>query len=111
MPDKDPQELSGDAEIEAIRAELIANPAVDENAAAVELKDIKLPPPIVPATETELATEHAELLKEAKAMAEKTSKNIDAVHRAQEAAQKAHEAADKAAKEFQDAVYRATHPF
>ena len=38
-----PAQLSGEAAIPAIKAELKANPDVDEKAAASELKDIKAP--------------------------------------------------------------------
>jgi len=41
IPNEAPAPLSGDAEVAAIKAELKANPAVDEAAAADELKDIK----------------------------------------------------------------------
>lgn len=41
IPNDAPAPLSGDAEVAAIKAELKANPAVDEAAAAGELKDIK----------------------------------------------------------------------
>lgn len=43
VPDTAPAPLSGEAEIEAIKAELKENPAVDEKAAAAELTDIKAP--------------------------------------------------------------------
>lgn len=39
----EPAALSGNDEVSAIKAELAANPAVDETAAAAELKDIKAP--------------------------------------------------------------------
>ena len=57
--------LSGAAEVEAIKAELVANPDVDESAAAGELKDIKAPEAIVPATKGELEKQQAEMLAEA----------------------------------------------
>ena len=41
MPNTAPTQLSGDAEVAAIKAQLKANPAVDEAAAADQLKDIK----------------------------------------------------------------------
>ena len=41
LPDTAPTPLTGDAEVAAIKAELKANPDVDEKAAADELKDIK----------------------------------------------------------------------
>jgi len=108
LPDNDPQILTGDAEIAAIKAELKANPAVDENAAADGLKDIKLPEPVVPATDAELATEKADLLSKANAMAKQTAENI-------EAGQKAEKAANDAAHKVEDAIDKAidkiSHPF
>ncbi len=59
--------LSGDAEVEAIKAELAANPDVDESAAAAELKDIKAPAKVPVATEAESAAEQADLLAKATA--------------------------------------------
>lgn len=59
----EPVVLTGAAEVTAIKAELVANPAVDESAAAGELTDIKVPAPAVPATEAELAAQQAEALK------------------------------------------------
>lgn len=59
----EPVVLAGAAEVAAIKAELVENPAVDESIAANELTDIKVPAPIVPATEAELATQQAEALK------------------------------------------------
>jgi len=41
MPNEVPEPLTGEAEVAAIKAELKANPNVDEEAAAAELKDIK----------------------------------------------------------------------
>ena len=41
LPDTAPAPLSGEAEVAAIKAELKANPAVDEAAAADALKDIQ----------------------------------------------------------------------
>lgn len=41
IPNTAPVQLSGEAEVAAIKAELKANPAVDETAAAAELTDIK----------------------------------------------------------------------
>lgn len=40
MPDKAEKPLSRDAEVAAIKAELVANPNVDEKAAADELKHL-----------------------------------------------------------------------
>ncbi|MEP0265573.1 hypothetical protein [Dokdonia sp.] len=66
MSDENAPQLTGDAEIAAIKAELKANPAVDENAAAAELTNIEAPKPVIPATDAEIATEKAELLKQHK---------------------------------------------
>jgi hypothetical protein len=62
-----PAPLSGEAEVAAIKAELVANPDVDESAAAAELTDVKAPAALVPPTAAELETEKAALLKEAEA--------------------------------------------
>ncbi len=59
--------LSGDAEIAAIKAELVANPSVDESAAAGELKDISAPEKVAPLTEAEAKAEEEELLAKVKA--------------------------------------------
>lgn len=59
--------LSGEAEIQAIKAELVANPDVDESAAAAELKDIKAPGRIPVPTEAESKAEEEALLAEVKA--------------------------------------------
>lgn len=59
--------LSGEAEVQAIKAELLANPDVDESSAAAELTDIKAPAPIVMPTAAESAAEEASLLAEVKA--------------------------------------------
>lgn len=64
--------LSGSAEVAAIKAELAANPSVDESAAAPELKDIKAPAAVVLPTEAESAAEQATLLAEVKAAAGKS---------------------------------------
>lgn len=64
-----PAPLSGEAEVAAIKAELAANPDVNESEAAAELTDIKAPAAVVPATEAELNTQKAEMLKEAEASA------------------------------------------
>ena len=61
--------LSGDAEIQAIKAELVANPEVNESEAAGELKEISAPGKAAPATEAESAALQAELLAEVKAAA------------------------------------------
>ena len=59
--------LSGDAEIAAIKAELVANPSVDENLAADELKEISSPGKAMPLTEAEAKAQEEELLAEVKA--------------------------------------------
>ncbi|MDG1332623.1 MAG: hypothetical protein P8P74_09855 [Crocinitomicaceae bacterium] len=58
--------LSGDAEIAAIKAELVANPSVDESAAADQLKEISSPGKITPLTEAEAKAQEEELLAEVK---------------------------------------------
>lgn len=65
--------LSGDAEIAAIKAELNANPAVDEKAAEAELKEIKAPGRIAVPSEAEAEAEQAKLLAEVKAQIEKNA--------------------------------------
>ena len=67
MSDTAEAPLSGDAEVAAIKAELSANPDVDESAAAAELKDIKASEPVVAATEAELKEDMEKLLSEVKA--------------------------------------------
>lgn len=59
--------LSGEAEIAAIKAELVANPSVDENMAADELKEISAPGKAIPLTDAEAQTQEAEMLAEVKA--------------------------------------------
>lgn len=71
MSDEDELGLTGDKAVAAIKAELKANPAVDENAAAAELKDIKVPIIATPASEAEIEFHKAQLLAEAKAQASK----------------------------------------
>ena len=66
-PPADAAPLSGEAQIAAIKAELVANPDVNETEAAGELKDIKAPDPIVLPTAEESASEQAALLAEVKA--------------------------------------------
>jgi len=108
LPDNDPQILTGDAEIAAIRAELKANPSVDENASAAELKVIILPKPIVPATDAELAAEKADLLSKANDMAKQTAKRIDAENKAAEGVDKAVRDVEKS---ISDAIDKISHPF
>jgi hypothetical protein len=67
MPPVEEPALSGDAEIEAIKAELFANPSVDENLAAEELKEISAPGKVAPLTEAEAKAEEEALLAEVKA--------------------------------------------
>lgn len=67
MEDQVATALEGEAAVEAIKAELVANPDVDEKAAAAELKEIKAPAPAPKATEAELEAQKAELLKAAQA--------------------------------------------
>jgi hypothetical protein len=67
MPDVAEAPLSGDDQIAAIKAELVANPDVDESAAAGELKEIKAPDAIVQPSEAELKEEMAKMLSEAEA--------------------------------------------
>lgn len=66
MPNAADAAPSADAQISAIKAELVANPEVDESAAAGELKEIKAPEVIAKPTEAESEAEMAELLAEAK---------------------------------------------
>lgn len=66
MPDAADAPASTDAQISAIKAELVANPEVDESAAAGELKEIKAPEAIAIPTEAESEAEMTELLAEAK---------------------------------------------
>tara|TARA_R110000787_G_scaffold12665_4_gene40697 strand:- start:5297 stop:5608 length:312 start_codon:yes stop_codon:yes gene_type:complete len=66
MPDVEEAVASIDSQIAAIKAELVANPDVDESAAAAELKDIKAPEAVIPATEAEIKADMAALLAEAK---------------------------------------------
>ncbi len=61
-----PAQLSGEAAIPAIKAELKANPDVDESAAAAELKDIKAPEVIAPATAAENEAAAAKAIAETK---------------------------------------------
>lgn len=53
MPKTAPAPLSGEAAIPAIKAELVANPAVNEKEAAAELKDIKAPEVVAAPTAAE----------------------------------------------------------
>ncbi|WP_034057351.1 hypothetical protein [Lacinutrix jangbogonensis] len=66
MPDVAEAAPSSAAQISAIKAELVANPDVDESAAAAELTDIKAPEVSVPATKEETEAEMAALLAEVK---------------------------------------------
>ena len=66
MPNVAESAPSNDAQIAAIKAELVANPDVNESEAASELKDIKAPEAITPATEAETKTEMDALLAEVK---------------------------------------------
>ena len=59
--------LSGEAEIAAIKAELVANPSVDESLAADELKEISAPGKIAPLSDAEAKAQEEELLAEVKA--------------------------------------------
>lgn len=70
-PSTDPAPLTGDAEISAIKAELVANPGVDESAAAGELKEITAPAAAVLASEAE---QKAEETKAFTAMTEEVAK-------------------------------------
>lgn len=67
MPPVETPHLSGDDEISAIKAELVANPSVDENLAADELKEISAPGRVAPLTEAEAKAEEEALLAEVKA--------------------------------------------
>lgn len=49
--------LTGDAEVAAIKAELVANPDVNESEAAAELTDVKAPAPVAVPTEAEIKVE------------------------------------------------------
>jgi hypothetical protein len=71
MSDGEEESLTGEDEVAAIKAELVANPDVDESAAAAELKDIKAPTPVSPASEAEIEEQKAQMLSEAKAQASK----------------------------------------
>lgn len=71
IPDAEEVALKGEEAINAIKAELKANPDVDETAAAAELKDIKAPEVPTPASEEELEKQKEELLAEAKAQGPK----------------------------------------
>ena len=51
MPDTAPAPPTNKEVVKAIKAELEANPNVDEKKAAAELKDIKAPEPLPPAEE------------------------------------------------------------
>lgn len=68
--------LTGEAAVEAIKAELKENPEVDESAAAAELTDIAAPEVPAPASEAEVEAEKASLLKEVEAEVE--NKNSEA---------------------------------
>lgn len=79
MSDKDEvQPLTGNAAVAAIKAELKANPDVDESAAAAELNDITAPVEYTAPTDQELTAEKDTLLKEAHEMAAKTAASLDA---------------------------------
>jgi len=67
MPILEGPTLSGEAEVEAIKAELVANPSVDEHMAAGELKEISAPGKIKPITDEEAKAEEEKLLAEVKA--------------------------------------------
>ena len=67
MSDSEEKALTGDDAVKAIKAELTANPSVDEAAAAGELKDIKAPEPVKPPSDEEIEKQKAQLLEEAKA--------------------------------------------
>ena len=67
MPPIEYPVLSGNAEIEAIKAELKANPSVDENLAADELKEISSPGRVAPLSEAEAKAEEEALLAEVRA--------------------------------------------
>ena len=64
MSDTEEAAPSSDDQIAAIKAELKANPDVDESAAASELGDIKAPEAVVPSTKEEDEANMAQLLKE-----------------------------------------------
>lgn len=51
MPNTTPPPPTNKEVVKAIKAELVANPNVDEKKAAAELKDIKAPEPLPPAEE------------------------------------------------------------
>ena len=65
MPDAAPA-ASNDDPVAAIKAELVANPSVDEKAAESELGNIKAPDTASKLTEAETEKEMAELLAEKK---------------------------------------------
>lgn len=67
MPDAADAPISDDAQIAAIKAELVANPSVDESAAADELKEVKAPVKATLASEAEIKAEMEEALKNAQA--------------------------------------------
>jgi hypothetical protein len=67
MPDAQEATLSDHEVVAAIKAELVANPDVDESAAAAELKDIKAPVAAAPPSEAEMEEQKAQLMAEAKA--------------------------------------------
>jgi hypothetical protein len=67
MSDEKEEPLKGDAAVSAIKAELKANPDVDEATAAAELKDIKAPEALEPVSEEEIEKQKAEMLKAAEA--------------------------------------------
>jgi hypothetical protein len=69
MPSAEEKSLSEEEVVSAIKAELVANPDVDESAAAAELKDIKAPIPVSAASEAEIEEQKAQMLSEAKAQA------------------------------------------
>lgn len=71
MPETQDTPLQGEAVVAAIKAELVANPDVDESAAAAELKEIKAPESVAPVSEKELEAQKAEMLAAAKEQAEK----------------------------------------
>lgn len=67
MPPVETPHLSGDDEISAIKAELVANPSVDESLAADQLKEISAPGRVAPLSEAEAKAQEEELLAEVKA--------------------------------------------
>ncbi len=66
MPNTAPAPVSSEDEVAAIKAELVANPSVNEKEAAPELKDITAPERLAPQTEEEKKALIAEALKDQK---------------------------------------------